>query len=162
MSDKNAPAQVHALSSALIVFQGGQIIVPSNAVAEVLPYAPSLSLENAPPWVVGTMLWQADPIPLINLDKLLLQQPPEDVQYRRIIVLNMLTPHPRLRYFGLLSTDAPQRVLLQRNDLVPSAIPSQPPVGALSYAALKGRQVLIPDLDMIEAELVQVVRRGSR
>ena len=162
MSEKTAPAQAYALSSVLILFGGGQLIVPNNAVAEVLPYAPSLSLENAPSWIVGTILWQADPIPLVSLDNLLLNSESEGLLYRRIIVLNMLTQHPRLRYFGLLSTDAPQRVLLQRNDLANVDAPGVPPVGVLSYATLKERQIIIPDLDALEAELIQAVRRIVR
>jgi chemotaxis signal transduction protein len=162
MSDKNASAQAIALSSVIILFDGGQLIVPSSAVAEVLPYAPSLSLENVPPWVVGTMLWQADPIPLISLDNLLLDSNPESIQYRRIVILNMLSPQPRFHYFGLLSTDAPQRVLLKHDDLLNADAPGQPPPGVLSYASLKDRQVIIPDLDTIEADLRQAMHRVGR
>ena len=159
MSDPIASSS-QTLSSVLILFEGGQLILPSNAVAEVLPYAPSLSLENAPPWIVGTILWQADPIPLVSLDNLFLNSDPEQVP-RRIIVLNMLTQHPRVRYFGVLSTDAPQRVLLQRNEL--QAAPAEAetlPMGISSYALLKDRQIIIPDLDTIEAHVIKAARRG--
>ena len=148
------------LSSVLILFEGGQLILPSNAVAEVLPYAPSLNMENAPPWIMGTILWQADPIPLVSLDNLFLNSDPEQVP-RRIIILNMLTQHPRVRYFGLLSTDAPQRVLLQRNELQAAQEETEAlPLGIASYGLLKERQIIIPDLDTIEAHIIKAVRRG--
>lgn len=147
------------LSSALILFEGGQLILPSSAIAEVLPFAPSLSLENAPPWLVGTILWQADPIPLVNLDKLFLKSESERTP-RRIIVLNMLTQHPRVRYFGLLSSDEPRQVLLHANDLSQGQEENEAlPMGVKNYAYLKDRQIIIPDLDTIEAHIIQAVRR---
>jgi hypothetical protein len=108
------------------------------------------------------MLWQSGPIPLISLDNLLLGSDSESIQYRRIIILTMLSPQPRFRYFGLLSTDAPQRVLLKRDDLLNTDAPGQPPYGVLSYASLKDRQIIIPDLDTIESDLADAMRRAGR
>lgn len=159
-SEKSSPAP--ALSSTIVIFDGGQLILPSNAVAEILPYAPSLGLEDAPPWIVGTILWQADQIPLVSLEALLFDdEPGQRQQYRRIVILNMLNKHPRLRYYGLLSTDTPQRVLLQRNELEAPREDTLVPNGILSHASLKGRQVMIPDLDVVEADLIKTVRRFS-
>ena len=168
-SKKELEKTSQTLVSVLVPFSDGYVVVSNGLVVEVLPYAPALSLEDAPPWVTGTLLWKTTKIPLVSPDALWGNADPKQVTYRRIVILHALSgqqlgaqarlSQPRLSYFGLLSTDVPLRRQLGRDELEPKR--TLPPAGAAGHADIvepSGR-VLIPDFDWIEQALAQALRR---
>lgn len=141
------------LRTFLIPFQNGQAILPNSSMVEVLPYATPLRLANAPPWVVGTMLWRALNVPLISLECLVSGPQNEAESYSRIVMVNTLGNDPRLLYLGLLGTDAPHLVNLERQDIVLDDTAEPPGPGVLSRVRVKEQPALIPDLEALEAAL---------
>lgn len=153
-----------SLASIIITFQGGQAILPHSVVTEVLPFAPSLSLENSPAWVAGSLLWKTTTLPLVSLEALLHGADPEQVQYNRIVITHGLGNHNRLRHFGFLSTSVPETSDFSRADIEPdgktdNAAASALPFGILARIKVKGQSAVIPDLDVLERDLLQLMRR---
>ncbi len=150
-----------ALRSLLIPFQGGRAIVPNSIVVQVLPFATPLRVENAPPWVVGAMLWRARTIPLVSLGRLIHEADaePGGSAHARIVVVHTLGDDPNLPNFGILATDIPHLLNnLLRDDVVPdgSAMGALPE-GILNRARIKGEAAIIPDLDAIEVVLRRIM-----
>jgi chemosensory pili system protein ChpC len=146
----------------LIAVQGGQIILSSNLVVEVLPFATPLPIETAPHWVAGTMLWRNLTTPLVSLGRLIFRVAPEADLNSRIIIVNTLGVDASLPRFGILGTSAPRPINVRREDLaldpeVTDAEAHRP--GILSWARYQDEPVIIPDLEAIEAVLQPLIRR---
>ncbi len=91
----------------LITVQGGQAILPSSVVVEVLPFASPLGIETAPHWVIGAILWRNLTTPLVSLGRLIFRVQPESDINSRIIIVNTLGNDSRLPYFGIVQENTP-------------------------------------------------------
>ncbi len=147
----------------LISVQSGQLLLPNNLIAEVLPFATPLQIEGAPPWVVGAMLWRNLTTPLVSLGQLIFRVTPEADLNSRIIILNTLGTDSRLPHFGILGTSAPRPLNVRRQDIQPDPEPPTSELGqsgVLSWARYQEQPVVVPDLDAIETVLRPLVRRA--
>lgn len=147
----------HVLRSLLIPFQGGQAVLPHSTVVQVLPFAKSLRLENAPPWVTGAILWRSRTTPLVSLERLVCGITPGPGAHSRIIVVNALSNAPRLPSFGLLGARAPQLLDLERTAISLDEATEPLPAGVLSRVRINGQAAIIPDMDAIEAVLSRLM-----
>jgi len=150
--------QPQALRSLLISFQGGQAVLPNSTVLEVLPFAKPLRMENAPPWVVGAILWKSLTIPLVSLERLVFRTNPGAGAHSRIIVVSALGNDPKLRDFGFLGTEAPHLLDLKRADVALFETGEPPMPGVLCRVKVKGQEAVIPDMNAIESVLSRLVR----
>ena len=153
-------AQAH-LEAVLLPVQNAQVLLPAAAVIEVLPYAKTLGLDNAPPWLVGTLLWGAATAPLVSLDALFGGVNPRAILHRRIVLLQAPTAHPRLHYFGFLTVAPPEPIRLLRSELVYDSSGEDVPLGALCrvlWGQGQRSSALIPDLDALERMLLKILR----
>lgn len=146
------------MRSFLIPFAGGDIVLPNSLVVEVLPFATPLMLENAPPWVVGAMLWRARTIPLASLGRLLFDKNPSTGGHARIVVVNALGNNPKLLNYGLLAIDAPRPINLQRSDIGLDEEAAKPNEWMWSRVRVKNQPAVIPNLDAIEKALALLIR----
>lgn len=151
------------LRSFLIPFEGGQALLPHSLIVKVLSCATPLRLENAPPWVVGSMLWEAFNVPLISLERLLYGAEAEikaeaNVSgYAHVVILNTLSHDAQLPYCGLLGTDAPRLLNLERGDVSPDEMAPSRVLGVAQWVLVKDQPALIPDLDALAAELIPLM-----
>ncbi len=153
--------QPESLRSLLISYQNGQMVLPESIVVESLPFATPLSVENAPLWVVGAILWRARTTPLVSFDALLEGVNVEPGPKSRIIVINAIGNDPKLPNFCLLGTGIPRLLELERSAMVVDEKAFFLPEGALASVRIQGETAVIPDLDFIENTLSQVIRRRS-
>lgn len=152
-----------SLRSFLVPFEGGQVLLPHTLIVKVLSCATPLRLENAPDWVVGSLLWQAFNVPLISLERLLYgAEAAGKVEanasgYAHVVVLNTLSQDARLPYCGLLGTDAPRLLNLERGDVsLDEAAPLRVP-GVAQWVLVKDQPALIPDLDALAGALIPLM-----
>jgi len=149
------------LRSFLIPFQGGQILLPNSSVVEVLPFGTPLKLENAPSWVVGSILWRSLNAPLVSMARLLDPALPEGAEsHARIIMINALGDDTELSNFGFLGTDPPRPLNLERIDIAPDENAGTVFFGVASRVFVNGQAAVIPDLDAIEAVVGPLMRRA--
>jgi chemotaxis signal transduction protein len=152
------PQALPTLRSFLMPFPGGQVILPHSSLVEVLPFTMALKIENAPCWVMGTALLRARHVPLVSLERLIDGAEAGPDTYARIILVNTLGTDPRLPYFGLLGTDAPRLLNLEREDITPDETPAAPITGVLCRVRVKDQPAIILDIDAIETVLAPFMR----
>lgn len=139
-------------------FDKGQVLLPHSSMVEVLPFATPLRLDNAPPWVVGTLLWRSLNVPLVALATLVFNAQPNLDSHTRIVMINTLDSRSRLPYMGLLGTDAPRLVNLHDDDLIRVDPPAPDSSAVLMWVQVKEQIAIIPDLDAIEASLAPLMQ----
>ena len=147
-----------SLRSIVIAFEGGKLLLPSSLVVEVLPSARPLRMENAPPWVVGSILWKSLTTPIISLERLIFRTSPDLAIHSRIVMINALGADPKLRNFGLLALEPPQQIDLQRTDIERLETDEPPLPGVACRVRMNKRQALIPDLSAVESVLGRLMR----
>ena len=146
------------LQTLLIPFQGGQAVLPNSTIVEVLPFAPPLTLENAPRWVVGAILWRARTTPLVSLESLMDSLSPSSGTHSRIIIVHSLGKNPKLPNFGFLGTGVPRPLNLKREAIAPHGPIGLAPEGIWRRVWVEGEEAVIPDMDTIETTLAPLVR----
>jgi chemosensory pili system protein ChpC len=158
---------VQTLRSFVIAFRGGQAVLPGSSMIEVLPFATPLTLDGAPVWVVGSMLWRALNVPLVDLGCLIYDAEPDIEVHSRIVMVNALTQDRAIPYLGLLGTDAPRLLSLDRSQIVPSDMPlerlehDEPGFGVLAWVQVNDKAAVVPDLVALGARLAPFVRRSN-
>ena len=152
------PQPSSVLRSFLIPFQGGQVLLPHSSLVEVLSFTTALKLENAPPWVMGTVLSRARHVPLVSLERLINGAEAGPGTYAKIVLVNTLGTDSRLPYVGLLGTDAPRLLNVEREDITWDETPVAPITGVLCRVRVKGQAAIILDIDALEKILAPLVR----
>jgi chemosensory pili system protein ChpC len=144
------PQPPSVLHSFLVPFQGGQVLLPHSSLVDVLSFTTALKLENAPPWVMGTVLSRARHVPLVSLERLIDGAEAGPDRYTRIVLVNTLGTDSRLSYIGLLGTDAPHLLNVEREDITRDETPVAPATGVLCRVRVKGQAAIIPDISALE------------
>lgn len=145
----------------LLPIKSGYVLLPHSSMVEVLPFATPLTMENAPSWVVGTMLWRALDVPLVALENLVLNIQPELDSHTRIVMINTLNAHVDFPYIGLLGTDAPRLINVNYDEIARIEHPPEfTGSGVLSWTQFKDHVAIIPDMDIIETALSPLMQHS--
>jgi len=152
LSSVHSKDTLHCL---LIPLLEEKILLPNAAVAEVVSYALPEPVENVPDWLLGNIVWRDETVPLISFE-MAIGAAKQERSARRIAVLNTLNGNPHLPYIALLIEGIPQLRLIQESSIVVSEKDNETNVVAASIELPEGR-VLIPDLDRLEQQLVEII-----
>jgi chemosensory pili system protein ChpC len=142
----------------LLSLQGGRLLLPNLAVAEVVSLdglqAPSA---GAPAWLLGRLPWQGLEIPLLRFESL--NGRPVDAPGRRsrAVIVNCLGRQLATGRFGLVCDGYPHLATIEADALQAAELRPDDHSGfVLCRAVLGGESVAIPDLDALEQALAAV------
>lgn len=142
-----------------VLIQAGQerVLLPNATVAEVMSRVPVEPPGEAPRWLVGQIAWHGWKVPLLSLVRFsgLGEEPP--ALNNKVIVLKALGGHPSLPYFALLTSSFPQLISVPRDGLLADAAEEALPQGVHMRVLIGEQTALLPDLDTIEASLLEVL-----
>ena len=144
------------LRSLLIPMREGQVLVPSVTVMEVLPYSGAHDRLAGPRWLLGTLPWREGArIPLISLESLFMNLDPEPGSRARMVLLNGVGE--RMSHYAVIGQTVPRLVTLTRRIVTPDTRLEPLPSGVLSRVSIAGQRAVIPDLETIEAMLLEAL-----
>lgn len=142
------------LRSQVIPLSQESLLLPNSAVAEILPYKPPFERDiGMEDWWLGTLEWRGLPIPLISLDTLYGHPLTAVLPQSRIAVFNTLQGDVRLPFFAVVIAGLPRLLRLDSSQVESDT--RELGRFMLSRAMLASGEVIIPDLDAIEAELLR-------
>lgn len=144
--------------SLLIPVAGGKLILPRVSVAEVTGYLRPKPVRGAPDWVIGLIHWQNQDIPLVSFEGLCGRKVPERANRTRIAVVHAIAELMAPPLFAVMTQGYPY--LVRVNPAVLSVEPendfgADAPV--LNRLRMANERPYVPDLDAIEAKLVEVM-----
>lgn len=150
-----AESSVFAL---LVSLQGGRLLLPNLAVAEVVSLdglqPPSA---GAPAWLLGRLPWQGLEIPVLRFESLNGKAVDAPGRRSRAVIINTLGRKLATGRFGLLCDGYPHLATIERDALQPTELrPDDHAAFVLSRAVLGGESVAIPDLEALEQALATV------
>ena len=127
-----------------------QLLVPLNAIAEVVEEPPLTAPGAHAAWLLGWARWRDLEIPLLDYEAIGGDPgTPRDRARRMVVVKAMGNSAPR-SYYGLAIQDPPRPLRLGvDSDLSAREVP--PPKGATLLVDIGGEPALIPDFELLEA-----------
>jgi chemosensory pili system protein ChpC len=158
MSDAALPQEIRGV---VLPVTGGQVLVPSTTMAEVITFAPPEPVADAPDWLLGRVAWRGWRLPVLAFSVLAGVTAREATDNTRVAVLKALNGHARLPYVGVLTQGFPRLTLIFRDTLVAVAPGDALPTGVREQVRVHDEAAWIPDLELIEQALVDVLARAA-
>lgn len=168
MSETNSKAETAAgatasltVRSLIVPVNGATVVLPNTAVAEVADYKTPQSSADAPAWLLGMMLWRGRSIPLLAFEPLLGLSPGVGGVHARAVVCNTLNGNTMLPFLAILAQGIPRLQELKADMVEPMDRLDQDGAVVAARLLVAGREAVIPDLDALERQLLQLgVRVG--
>jgi len=127
------------------------MLLPHVAVAEVGSYRVPEEQPDTPDWLLGTIDWRGQTIPVISLELLCGDELPANPVYSRLIILNSVRADSPVRHYAIVAAALPRSVLIDSavvDDFEGCQLP------ALHCRVYIGReQAVIPNLDYLQEML---------
>lgn len=134
------------------------LLVPSVCVAEVLPWRRVRDLSDSPDWLLGTLAWRGDTIPVVRFEAVngATELPPRESEC--VTVMNRCRSAHGEPFYAIATDGLPRMVQVGEEDIVAE----QTHLGIAESAAIKlgTEQVRIPNLGYLEDQLANI-RPGS-
>jgi chemotaxis signal transduction protein len=146
----------------ILPLEGGSLVVPNAAVAEVLQSQPLREpAESAPTWVCGTLQWQDSPeLPVVAFEMLCGQEPSVETEHRHdasVVVLHALAGLPKVHHYGVRISGVPSFEFIDTANLAAADDQSANCDFVASRVYVKGVTAFIPDLEEIEAAVATLL-----
>ena len=144
------PDQVACL---LIPMHSSSLLLPNEAVAEVVSDLRPELFPDLPDWHMGYVEWRGCNIPVVSYEQLTDQRVNQPCETSRLIIINTITGNQQTPYYGLLSESAPRLMRVFEKDLQQHENTRK--IDQYQVSA-NGEEAVIPDLDKVEKMLETV------
>ncbi|MBI3774818.1 MAG: chemotaxis protein CheW [Gammaproteobacteria bacterium] len=110
----NERAVIH---SQLIATQHQNLLLPNTAIAEIVRYTAPQPIDNAPDWLLGTLVWRGLRVPVVSYE-LASGEPAKDYDgSARIAVLNGVHSGASLQFYAVVIRNNPRLIKVSRDDI---------------------------------------------
>lgn len=126
------------IRSVLIPLTGKRVLLPNATVAEVITYSTPESIEGAPDWVMGRVVWRGWWVPVFSLPMLGGWARRENEAGAKIAVLKALGGNPDMPFMAMVTQGFPRLVTVTADSLqvVDGDVPdAEPGPGASEHAS---------------------------
>ncbi|UTF59297.1 chemotaxis protein CheW [Gilvimarinus sp. DA14] len=119
--------QVQEVASLLVPLSDKLLLMPNVTVAEIVPLGELETIDNAPDWLLGQLIWRELSVPLMSLEVLNGHEAPETARNARVAVLNTTGLSEDLGFIAILTQGLPRLARItpseisERDDLSPEA-----------------------------------------
>lgn len=141
------------LPCVMIPMTDRQLLLPNVSIAEVVDYAGAepVTGDHTPGWLIGTLNWRGQNLPVISYDAANGGQPALPASTRgRIAVLNTIGDHhARLPFIALVTQGIPSQARLAENQMQTVEAPQGP--ADLMAVDVEGHTAYIPNLEYLES-----------
>jgi len=136
------------IRSVLVPVSGAELLLPNASIAEIVGYTAPESIEQAPEWLLGNIVWHGWQVPVLAFGVLTEQKEQEPVQGAKICVSKGLIGNERMPYIGILAQGFPRLVTVTK-DMLTEVPDSSTHIAIAGKAIIGDREAWVPDLDRI-------------
>jgi len=144
------PDQVRSL---WIPLREVNMLLPNVAIAEVSNFRVPDEQPDTPDWLLGTIDWRGQIIPVVSLELFCGDKIPANPVYSRFIIVNSVRANSPVHHYALVAAALPRSILFDNtvvDDVQDCGLP------ALQCRVFIGReQAVVPDLDHLQESLEQ-------
>jgi chemosensory pili system protein ChpC len=133
-----------------------RMLLPNATIAEVITQSPPEPVAGAPRWLLGRIAWRGWRVPLVSFTRLAANTEGDSESMVRVAVLKALGGDPRLPFIAVQTQGFPRLTTLNAELIIPSHDGKGLPAGVRAHVLVRDDVALIPDLEWIEAQLLQL------
>lgn len=141
------------VAALLIPLHEKQLVLPNVTVAEIIPYREALKSSDDVNWFLGQLEWRNTSIPVLSYEALNGGSLPP-LEGTRLAVINGAGEKGDLPFYAILIQGIPKLIHIQESDVVAVEAMHAGPYDEMAVN-LFGEQAMIPNLEMIEDELLR-------
>jgi chemosensory pili system protein ChpC len=158
MSDHPLPREIRCV---LVPVGNLRLLLPNATIAEVVTQSPAEPVANAPEWLLGRISWRGWRVPLVSFTQLAGTEPGDAELSVRVAVLKALGGNPALPFIAVLTQGFPRLATLNAELIIPTHDGKPLPQGVRAQVLVRDDVAMIPDLEWIESELVDLLGDGD-
>ncbi len=154
----NMSNNVQEIYSLIIPMKGKKLLIPNNALAEIVPYIDS---EPAPanhePWHIGYLNWRGNRLPVLSYEHIFEKElPPMERRIKMVAIINTQLGLREDPFFGISVEGIPRLGLVNRESIDHRDPDNIEQLHAVIAADIlyKNSEMLIPDVKELE-KLIQ-------
>lgn len=132
-----------------------RLLLPNTTVAEVITQPVHEPVPGAPEWLLGRFAWRGWRVPLLSFARLAGAGEGDAELAVRVAVLKALGGHPKMPFIAVLTQGFPRLTTLNSELIIPTHDGNALPAGVRAQVLVRDDVAVIPDIEGIEAELVQ-------
>jgi chemosensory pili system protein ChpC len=156
-------AVVESVRSLWVPLDGVNLLVPNVAIAEVINYQPLDILQDGPDWLLGSLRWRDNEIPVISMESLCGHSLPQSENSARISVLNSVQLQSDLPFYAMVTSDIPRLIYADADALGESLAATRTlPESVADCVQIGSEEALIPDLEVVQTLVGSAWKRLSR
>ncbi|UCC56676.1 MAG: chemotaxis protein CheW [Gammaproteobacteria bacterium] len=129
------------------------MLIPSASVAEVCNYQVPDEMKESPDWILGTICWRGETVPVISLEILCGDGVPVNLVYSRLMIINSICPDSTVRFYAIVAAGLPR--LLQFDDSTVRGMEASTLEAVQCRVSVGSETAVIPDLAYIQGLLEQ-------
>ena len=134
------------------------IVLPNASVSEVIDFRePARPAAGMPDWLLGSVTWRQQAMPVASIERMFGQPFNSEAPKLRIVVCYGIRQNGRFPYLGFVAKGIPR--MMRVTEAIISASEEteiDPDWPLLARVKLQGQDALIPDLDRLDALLVEL------
>jgi chemosensory pili system protein ChpC len=158
MSELPLPREIRCV---LVPVGNLRLLLPNATVAEVITLPTPEPVEGAPAWLLGRIAWRGWRVPLLSFSTLAGANDSDNEQAVRVAVLKALGGHAELPFVAVITQGFPRLTTLNAELIIPTHDGAPLPPGVRAQVLVRDDVAVIPDLEGIEAELVELLDLAS-
>ena len=138
----------------LIPLQKSNMILPTQAVAEIIPYEPLQRLQDSPDWFLGFLAWRGIQVPVASFEMLSAERSSfslVSVASASLVLIKAQQGQADLPFFALVAQTLPNQIRVTPDGLI--ELDDELHRTELVRARMQDQIVSIPDLNYIEDEI---------
>lgn len=146
---------VSEVASLLIPLHEKQLVLPNVTVAEIIPYRAPTPISEHASWLLGQLEWRNIHIPVLSYEILNGGGVPP-IDGARLAVINGTGSKRNLPFYAILIQGIPKLTHIKEDDIVTVEAMHSGPYDQVAVS-LFSEQAMIPNLEMIEIELLRYI-----
>jgi chemosensory pili system protein ChpC len=134
-----------------------RLLLPNATIAEVVTQSKPEPVADAPDWLLGRIAWRGWRVPLVSFTKLAGTEEGDAELSVRVAVLKALGGNPKLPFIAVLTQGFPRLTTLNAELIIPTHDGTALPPGVRAHVLVRDDVAMIPDLEWIETELLDLL-----
>lgn len=141
--------KIEEVASLLIPLQGRMLLAPNVTIAEIVPIAQVIPVENAPAWYLGNCTWREQTIPLLSYEVMNDEEKPGIAPRSRIAVINTTGLNESLPFIAILTQGLPRLARVTDEEITAREDMDNKPF-ELMHVSWAGEEAVIPNVEAME------------
>ena len=156
MSQLKKTDQPNQIDCLLVPLKEKNLLMPNVSVAEIVPFSHLLTTASNANWILGRIDWRGVAVPVVCYEMLNRQTPPAPNPSARFAIVNGVGAHPQMPFYAILVQGIP-RLMHVLEEQIQEVDAMNMGDFDLTAVTIDREPAIIPNLDMVEQELIKFI-----